>query len=427
MAHVVVLGLDEENHEILRRLPGDHTYHGLLDPDDLLGVDGLDLAALLEQAERRIAELTQRSGPPDAIVGYWDFPVSSLVPLLCARRGLPAASLEAAAKCEHKYWSRLEQAKVIEDHPGFGVIDLEQPPERDRLPDGVAYPVWVKPVKSASSELAFHVHDDRELAAALAEMREGIDKMGGPFEYVLDLLDLPAEVAGVGGTAALVEEEARGFQVTVEGYEYAGDVHVHAVIDSPTYPGVSSFERYQVPSRLPAEVQQRMVDDTVAVIRQIGLTSSTFNVEYFWDEESGRVRLLEINPRHSQSHAWMLEHVDGVANHQAMVRLGLGDDPELPSGEGPYATAAKLFVRHFEDGTVTRAPSADDVARIERDLDGVHVDVVVEPGDRLADLPQQDSYSYELARVYVAAHDADELDRTYARAVELLDIGIDPA
>jgi biotin carboxylase len=422
MAHVVVLGLDEENHAILRRLPGGHTYHGLLEASDVIGVEGLDLAALLEECERRIAELP---APPDAIVGYWDFPVSSLVPLLCARRGLPAASLEAAAKCEHKYWSRLEQAKVIEDHPGFGVIDLEQPPERDELPEGVTFPVWVKPVKSASSELAFHVHDEEELAEALAEMREGIDKMGGPFEYVLDLLDVPEEVAGVGGTAALVEEEARGHQVTVEGYEYAGEVHVHGIVDSPTYPGVSSFARYQIPSRLPEEVQQRMVEDTVAVIQQIGLTTSTFNIEYFWDEETGRIRLLEINPRHSQSHAWMFEHVDGVANHQAMVRLGLGDAPALPSGEGPYETAAKCFVRHFEDGVVTRAPSREDIERIEREVEGVHLDVVVGEGDRLADLSQQDSYSYELARVYVAARDAEELDRTYDRVVELLDFGIE--
>ncbi|HET7388224.1 MAG TPA: ATP-grasp domain-containing protein [Nocardioidaceae bacterium] len=365
---------------------------------------------------------TSPVGHVDAIVGYWDFPVSSLVPMLCRRRGLPSPPLESVVKCEHKYWSRLEQQKVISEHPAFGVIDLDQP---DELPDGVAFPVWVKPVKSASSELAFHVQNQDELATAMAEIRAGAGKMGEPFEFVLDQVELPDEIASVGGTAALVEESVSGAQLTVEGYAHDGEVRVHGIIDSLTYPDSPSFRSYHYPSSLPQPVQDRLVDNSTRVIRQIGLSPSAFNIEYFWDAETDRLALLEVNPRLSQSHAWLFEQVDGVANHQVMVRLALGQPPGLPRREGAYGVAAKYFLRRFDDGVVTTAPPPELLERVEREVDGVQVHPVATEGSRLSAQRQQDSYSFEVAQTHVAAADREELEEKYLRCVQMLGYEID--
>jgi hypothetical protein len=417
MADIAVVGLDDENLEILRRVPGGHRYHELLGGDRVLDFGHLDMPTLVKDAQRW---LDQFPGGVDAIVGYWDCPVSSLVPLLARQHGLRSAPLEAVVRCEHKYWSRLEQSKVIDDHPAFGIIDVEQPPEADRLPDGLSYPVWLKPVKSASSELAFHVASDEELAEAMAEMRAGIDTMGAPFRYVLDQVDLPADIAEVGSEAVLVEESVSGEQVTVEGFVHEGDVSVHGIIDSLSYPESSSFWCYRFPSAAPERVQRRLADISAKVIRQLGLTNSTFNIEYFWDPGTERISLLEVNPRHSQSHAFMFEYVNGVANHAAMVQLALGERPHMPDGEGRFDVAAKFFLRHFEEGVVLHGPSPETVERIERRPDGVHLHVVAWEGDRLADLPQQDSYSYELARIHVGGRDWGEVQQKYEQCVEML-------
>ena len=45
--------------------------------------------------------------------------------MLSERYGTRSTSLESVVKCEHKYWSRLEQQKVIDEHPRFGRVDLE--------------------------------------------------------------------------------------------------------------------------------------------------------------------------------------------------------------------------------------------------------------------------------------------------------------
>jgi hypothetical protein len=419
--NVFVLGLDDLNLEALNDLHGSSEcrFHPLLSVDELLEAEPLRVDELLDKAERQLDDF---DGSVDAVVGYWDFPVSSMVPLLCARRNLPGPNLDAVVMCEHKYWSRLEQQKAIKEHPRFGIVDLEGEPE---VPSGLRFPMWLKPVKSASSELAFHVSDEGEFEEAVRAIREGIDTVGKPFEAVLRHVDLPAEVADAGGRACLAEEEAKGQQITVEGYCFAGEARPYGIIDSFTYPESTSFLKFQYPSLVPEEVATRLVDVSRRVMEQIGLRWGTFNIEFFWDQESGAISVLEVNPRHSQSHAFMFEYVDGLPNHQIMVELGLGREPRFTHAEGAYSMAAKWHLRRFEDGVVRRCPTQDEVDRVEREVPGVKVSIVVEKGDRLSELAHQDSYSYEVADFHIGARDEAELREKYDRCVEALPFDFD--
>lgn len=414
--NIFVIGLDDENAQILERTSwgDDYRFHGLLTPEDLQHGE-IDLPALEAKARK---ELDAAPGV-DAIVTYWDFPAATLVPLLCARYGLPANRLEAVLRCEHKYWSRLEQRKVIgEAVPPFGIVDLDRPEK----PEGVEFPFWLKPVKSFSSELAFRVTDEGEFANAVAEIRDGIGRVGEPFDDVLGKVDLPPEIAEVGGAACLAEEAMSGVQAAVEGYSYGGEVVVYGALDSVNYEGTSSFLRHQYPSTLPAEIVERMRDISRTVIGHIGYDNATFSIEFFCDPESGRVCLLEINPRHSQSHAELFEAVDGIANHEVMVQLGLGQDPaDYPHEAGAYRVAAKCYLRRFEgDAVVTRAPDAAEVAEVERQVPGTTIDIAVAAGQRLSELPEQDSYSYELAHLFVRANSNTEMQEKYRKCVDLL-------
>jgi hypothetical protein len=424
-SNVFVLGLDELNLGVLEALPGADglRFHRLLDRDDLRDMAHLDLPARLAQAERILRDF---DGSVDAVVGYWDFPVSSLVPILCHRFGLPGPELEGVLRCEHKYWSRLEQSEVIAEHPAFALVPFDDPAP----PEGIGFPMWLKPVKSASSVLAFHVEDERGFVEAVSRIHERIDEFGRPFELLLDHVSLPAEIEEVGGRACLAEEAAVGRQVTVEGYCVDNSPHVYGVVSSVHYPNSSCFHRYQYPARLPLEVVDRLTDITTRVMRRMGLGSSTFNVEYFWDPETDRVNLLEINPRLSQSHAQLFECVDGVSNLHALVQIGLGRDPEMPQRKGRYAVAAKVFLRLFEefdDAVVTRAPGPERVAGIARELPGIiSISAVVQEGTRLADVPHQDPYSHVLANIVVAADDEESLLATYEECVEELGFELSP-
>jgi hypothetical protein len=419
--NVFVVGLNDHSAAILNRLPDAERYrfHRLLSSDELLFRDTIPLPDLMADAQQQIAAF---DGRVDAIIGFWDFPVSTMIPMLCSYVSTQCPSLEAVVKCEHKYWSRLEQSAVIDEYPAFGLVDPDSDTEP---PEGVGYPLWVKPVKSFSSDLAFGVEDAESYRDALARLRDGVGLIGEPFEEVLDQLDLPDEIAKLGGRACLAEETVQGRQVTLEGYVSNGTVHVFGVVDTLNREDVPSQDRFRYPSVLPDHVADRMGEISRLVLDRVGLDHTTFNIEFFWDSEADRIRVLEINPRHSQSHAELFADVDGVANHLAMVELALNREPSMPARQGRYATASKWFLRRLDDGVARRVPTAHEIAEVQREVPGTTVDVIVGEGDRLSELPDQDSYSYKIANIYIGGDDDDQVRQRYERCAELLTFEFD--
>jgi hypothetical protein len=423
VTNVFVLGADDRNLERLRRLPGSDEirYHALLPGDLLFDLDGLDIPARLAEARRALEEF---DGSVDAIVGYWDFPVTSLVPILCRELDLAGPRLEGVLRCEHKYWSRLEQSRVIEDLPRFALVPLDG--EDPEPPDEVDFPFWLKPVKAASSKMAHHVHNEDEFRRAVRDVESGIDAYSAPFDRVLEHADLPDEIASAQTRACIAEEPATGRQFTVEGYCIDDVPEVYGVVETVLYPGSSSFLRYEYPAAIPQEVADRMIDASERVMRQMSVGWSTFNIEYFWDEESDRIRLLEVNPRLSQAHSPLMELVDGVSNLHAMVEIGLGREPDVARRAGKFAVAGKFFPRVFRDGVVTLGADEEDIARVERDIPGVAAIVpAVEEGDRLSDLPEQEPYSYALAEIVIGAEDSDQLAARYDACLDALGLVIE--
>src|SRR5690625_3185159 len=149
---------------------------------------------LLERARQ---QLDSFDGSIDAIISHWDFPTSCLVPLLRTERGLPAPSLESLLKCEHKYWARVEQAKLVpQSVPAFAAVDPFDPDIVDQIE--LDYPFWLKPTKAFSSHLGFYIENREQFERALAETREQIGEIGASFNQVLARVDLPPEIQGIG-------------------------------------------------------------------------------------------------------------------------------------------------------------------------------------------------------------------------------------
>ncbi|CAL9392653.1 hypothetical protein SUDANB121_01298 [Nocardiopsis dassonvillei] len=413
--NVFIPGLDERNREILARTPTGREcdFHPLSTLENLRS-EHLDIEKTIAEAQ---STMDGFDGSVDAIAGFWDFPITLLVPILAAPRGLPSPTLESVVRCEHKYWSRLLQSEVIDEYPDFALVDLNDPTP----PSKPGYPLWLKPVKSASSELAFRVENDEEFYRAVDRLREGIGKIGRPFEEILRRVDLPPEIAEAGGTSCLAEAALHGVQVAVEGYVHQGECVVYATLDSVDYPASPVFLRHQYPSTLPEGVRRRLATISERVMGKLGLDNSTFSIEFFYDPVEDDIRVLEVNPRHSQAHASLFELVDGAANHERMLRLALGREPVLPEGlKGEYGIAAEWYLRRFSDGLVTRVPTPEEVRRLEESLPGVRIVIVPEEGQRLSALEAQDSYSFELAKIVIGGADETEMRAKYERCAEEL-------
>lgn len=177
---------------------------------------------------------------------------------------------------------------------------------------------------------------------------------------------------------------------------------------------------------VPAEVQQRMVDTAERFLRHIGYDDGAFNVEYMWDRETDLLRLIEVNTRISQSHTELFLKVDGTSNHELAIDVALGEPPEMPRRQGRFAVAGQWHIFHDTDAVVREIPGEKELAALERALADTKVTFQVAPGDRLSDLPNQDSYRFKLGCVYLGADDHDQLAARFRQAVDLLPFELEP-
>ncbi|MEX2587003.1 MAG: ATP-grasp domain-containing protein [Actinomycetota bacterium] len=422
--NLFVVGFNEFHRPLLESVTETQgcNFHPLLKQEELLSSERIPIGQLVREAHRRLDEF---DGSVDGVCTYWDFPASCIVSILAEERGLPQVPLEAILRCEHKYWSRVEQQKVIPNQvPRFVAVDPFDESVAEQI--DLDFPFWLKPVKSFNSYLGFYIGGPEDLEHAIGRIRAEIRHLAEAFNDVLAHVEMPPEIAAVDGWHCIAEEiVSGGRQCTLEGYEFAGEIHIYGVIDSHRHPGKSTFSHYQYPSTLPERVQQQMTQISTAVMTQIGYTGGAFNIEFFWDEDTDRLWLLEINTRVSQSHSELFASVDGQANHAIPVALAMGKRPHFESRQGEYPCAAKFYLRAFSDGVVEHVADPERIERIPLEVPGTRVELQVEPGDRLSAKGHQESYSYELAWVYVAGETEQDLQHKFDAVVDRLDIRIE--
>ena len=426
--NIFVIGFDEFNRKELAsiREAENCEFRGLLDYDEIVvpktGI--IEFERLRKKAEDRLAHF---EGSVDGIVSFWDFPSSAMANVLRNAHGLAGPTNEALAKCEHKYWSRLEQSEVVPELvPAFCAID---PFAEDPLSQiTIDYPFWIKPIKAHSSHLGFKIRGAEDFRSHLPEIRQKIGYFGVPFDEFLRHVDLPGHIRPVTGHWCIAEGMiSAGQQCTLEGYVYDGRVEVYGMVDSlRAGKHRSCFSRYQYPSALPGHVQTRMIDATRKVLTQFGYDCAPFNIEFYWDRRTDGVRLLEVNSRISQSHCPLFRMVDGASHQEVMVDLALGQQPEFPHRQGDYGVAAKFMHRVFRDGIVRGMPSPEERRRVQSIYPEARFRLLAPEGERLRESHHRDSYSYELADIFLGGQNRKELLQKFVNVLQMVTFDIGP-
>lgn len=390
-------------------------FHSLLSYEELVE-ENLGFDELLDRCRRQLEAF---DGQPDAIVCHWDFPSSCLAPVLAAELGIPGPSLQSVLKCEHKYWARVEQQKVVpECVPEFDALDPFDPAAADKL--RLDFPIWLKPVKGFSSLLGFRIENRNELEQSLAELREHIGELGRPFDECLRHADVPEEVNGVGGRHAIAETIMSGRQFAPEGYVLDGEVQIHGLFDMMLGQDGKSVAGLRYPADLPSDLEEQCVEVCRKVLAQVGFDNGCFNVEFLWDEEARKLWLIEVNTRISQSHCELFRMVNGMSNHEIAVSVGLGHPPHLPP---PVVgrVAAKFVLTKLDDAVVTRVPSAAELEELGEKFDAL-IEPMVEEGEQLSEIRGQPVYCFNVAEAWVVASSLQELMKTRARIADKLPI-----
>lgn len=420
--NIFIPALEEQQRKELKTLRHAETFsfHSLLDVPTLVESESFSFNQLLDDARRELKRTTDSGGSVDAIIAHWDFPTSVLVPILCKEYDIPTPSLESVLKCEHKYWSRLEQRKVIPDMvPDFCSVDpfAEDPLSQVTLD----YPFWLKPVKAFSSQLGFKIENEAQFHEAIKETKERIQHFGDPFNEALEYADLPSEILQANGNTCIAEQIIAGVQGAPEGTVFQGEFNVHGVFDQPKDKGAALWDRLEYPSSMPEGVQRRMIEACKKFLEHIGYDNGCFNAEFMWDEENDQLWLVEFNTRISQSHSEMFIMVDGMSNHEVAIDIALGQRPSMTNRQGQFPIAAKCMIPHtHEDAIVKRVPSQQELEQLKERFPGILVRLDIEPGVRLSELPNQDNYTYHIGTLYLGADTHEEIRERYHACLDAL-------
>lgn len=424
--NIFVVALDEFTDALFATInhADNYLYHSLLPPEKIISAPRYSMPDLIEEGCHKI---TNFNGSVNAIVCYWDFPATLLLPIFRQAAGLPTTSLESLLRCEHKLWSRVVQRNVAHELIPK-TVPFDPFSESPLTQIDLDYPFWIKPVKAHSSILGFRIECREDFDRALPQIRNRIGRIAEPFNFIFNQADVPPEIAKIDGSYCVAEEiiSAQN-QCTLEGYVFNGETTVYGAVDSLREKNLSCLTRYHYPSRLSQDIINKMVAITKQVMPETGLNNEPFNIEFFHDPDTGCISLLEINPRISKSHCPLFYFVEGASHQEVMIELGLGMKPHYPHGKGRYPMATKFMVRCYTgDAMVQRAPTREEISAVQNEIDGVLVMVWIKEGDRLSHFTDTDSYSFEYANIFVGGmNEADLLDK-YQRTMQKLPFEFQP-
>ena len=281
--------------------------------------------------------------------------------LLAERMGWPGTPVAAVLACQHKLYARQVLQQVApEANVDFQLLDAEYGAP---IPEGLPYPLFVKPVKAAFSVLAREVLDHADLHR---HTRFGawelwvIRRLVEPFERLARERLPPWSTAGALPSAhrMLLEAPVRAEQFNLDGYVFEGQVHLIGVVDAVMYPGTHAFMRFELPSKLATSVQTRALDVARRFLKAVGFTHGMFNLEFFYDAPSDRLTVIEFNPRMAAQFSDLYLRVRGIDLHALSMALAHGQDPaRVPVVAAADGAAASFVYRMFNAQDPVHQPS----------------------------------------------------------------------
>jgi hypothetical protein len=287
------------------------------------------------------------------------------------------------------------------------------------VPDEIAYPVFVKPVKAAFSVLARKVRNRDELAA-LASFGAWelwvIRHLVEPFERIVRTR-LPQA-----GSAhrMLLETPVTARQYNLDGYVLAGELRELGIVDSVMYPGTQCFMRFVHPCALPESGRKQALDVARRFLSAVGFTHGLFNMEFFHDAATDKITVIEFNPRMAAQFSDLYLRVDGIDLHRVALELAHGRDPELlPRVEATAGVAASFVYRSFDPAARPPLPSALQQKELARQFPDAMLFCFPKSAGQIArDFKWLGSYRYGI--LHLGGHDVADLAARCAAASALL-------
>jgi hypothetical protein len=271
--------------------------------------------------------------------------------MLAEKLGWPGTPVAAVVACQHKLYAR----QVLQQVCPEATVPYQRMPAAygEPVPDGLSYPTFVKPVKAAFSVLAKVVQSQEELHQFTrfgAYELWVIKRLVEPFERISKKL-LPQAGTAHSMILETPANAANARQYSLDGIAFKCSIKPLGVVEAIMYPGTQAFMRFDYPSKLPHNIQDRALDVATKFLNAIGYNHGLFNMEFFYDAETDKLTVIEFNPRMSSQFADLYLRVEGVDLYAMALELAHGRDPWLLPHTAPTAQIATSAVYRVFDST----------------------------------------------------------------------------
>lgn len=362
--------------------------------------EGFDLFTFPENARlmtfnaRRYADklVKKYGGRIDGVISNNEQFGALIAAVVAQRLGLPGTDPAVIIAAQHKYYARCLQQKIMpEATPRFSVFPYQMHSAADV---GLPFPLYVKPVKATYSVLARRVDSFDELQKHLRfNPLETLilHKLVTPFN---DLMERFTPFT-IDAHHLVGEEIMSGLQVNLDGFVHNGKITILGIVDEVMYPSTQAFMRFEYPSRLPADVLERMKALAEKLFTGIDYGYGFFNVELMYQPETGRLQIIEINPRMASQIVNLYRRVDGYDPYELLIDLALGNAPAVTFGQGAFGAAASFVFRRFDGREVTRVPKPSQIESVHQRYPDARLMLYLKRGASLArEMKWLGSYRY---------------------------------
>ncbi len=362
--------------------------------------EGFDLFTFPENARlmtfnaRRYADklVKKYGGRIDGVISNNEQFGALIAAVVAQRLGLPGTDPAVIIAAQHKYYARCLQQKIMpEATPRFSVFPYQLHSAADV---GLPFPLYVKPVKATYSVLARRVDSFDELQKHLRfNPLETLilHKLVTPFN---DLMERFTPFT-IDAHHLVGEEIMSGLQVNLDGFVHNGKITILGIVDEVMYPGTQAFMRFEYPSRLPADVLERMKALAEKLFTGIDYGYGFFNVELMYQPDTGRLQIIEINPRMASQIVNLYRRVDGYDPYELLIDLALGNAPAVTFGQGAFGAAASFVFRRFDGREVTRVPKPSQIESVHQRYPDARLMLYLKRGASLArEMKWLGSYRY---------------------------------
>jgi biotin carboxylase len=357
-------------------------------PDNLITLDFADPAGAAET----IARLATRR-PIDAAV-----PVDDLTTVVAAaiatRLGLKTNAVAAAVAARNKHEMRKRLSAAGVPVPRFRLVAFEDDPEAAAR--RTEFPCVLKPLALSASRGVIRADDARAFVAAFHRIAAILRRDG-------------ASIAGEAAEALLVEEFIPGREVALEGLLMAGGLQTLALFDKPDPLDGPFFEEtiYVTPSRLPADLQERISRVALKACAALGLSEGPVHAELRVNERGPWV--IEVAARSIGGLcSRALRFGTGMTLEELILRHALGwkieslDRERRPAGVMmiPIPRAGRLVAVRGKEAAEA-VPGVEEVA------------ITAHAGQELVPLPEGWQY---LGFIFARAETPDAVERALREA-----------